>query len=59
MGMFVWNTFLVCLAIVIIVGTFGFLFLSAAFVYQWLEEETDIIDWLKEKWQNRKGGNKE
>ena len=54
MGLFLLNTFLFCLSFFIIAVTImGVLFVGVA-IYQWIDEETDIIDYLKEKWQNRK-----
>lgn len=54
MWSFLLNTFLVCLSILIIIITLVVVFFGLVFVYQYLDEETDVIDYLKEKWQNRK-----
>lgn len=59
MWTFLVNTFLVCLSAIIIVFTFVAIFFGLVFVYQYLDEETDIIDYLKEKWQNRKSKTQE
>lgn len=54
MWSFLVNTFLVCLSILIIIFTIVVIFFGLAFVYYYLDTETGIIDYLKEKWQNRK-----
>lgn len=54
MGMFVWNTFLCCLAILMIVGTIAFMIVGALALYKFLDEETDLIDYLKDKWKKHK-----
>lgn len=54
MWSFLLNTLLVCLSIFIIIFTIVVIFFGLVFVYQYLDEETDVIDYLKEKWQNRK-----
>lgn len=59
MWSFLVNTFLVCLSAIIIVFTFVAIFFGLAFVYYYLDTETDIIDYLKEKWQNRKSKTQE
>ena len=59
MWSFLLNTFLVCLSILIIIFTLVVIFFGLVSVYQYLDEETDIIDYLKEKWQNRKSKTQE
>ena len=59
MWSFLVNTFFVCLSVLIIVFTFVAIFIGLAYVYYYLDTETDIIDYLKEKWQNRKPKNQE
>ena len=59
MWSFLVNTFLVCLSAIIIVFTFVAIFFGLAYVYCYLDTETDIIDYLKEKWQNRKSKTQE
>ena len=59
MWSFLLNTFLVCLSVLIIIFTFVAIFFGLAYVYYYLDTETDIIDYLKEKWQNRKSKTKE
>lgn len=65
MWSFLVNTFLVCLSIFIIIFTIVVIFFGLVFVYQYLDEETDVIDYLRKKWQKHKsktqneGDNKE
>lgn len=59
MWSFLLNTFLVCLSILIIIFTLVVIFFGLVFVYQYLDEETDIIDYLRKKWQNRKSKTQE
>lgn len=59
MWSFLLNTFLVCLSVLIIIFTFVAIFFGLAYVYYYLDTETDIIDYLKEKWQNHKSKTKE
>lgn len=59
MWLFLMNTFLVCMSILIVVFTLVVIFFGVARIYQFLDEETDIIDYLKEKWQNRKSKTQE
>jgi len=59
MWSFLLNTFLICMSILIVVFTLVAIFFGLVFVYQFLDEETDIIDYLKGKWQNRKSKTQE
>lgn len=59
MWSFLLNTFLICMSILIVVYTFVAIFCGVARIYQFLDEETDIIDYLKEKWKNRKSKTQE
>lgn len=59
MWLFLLNTFLVCLSIFIIIFTLVVVFFGLVLVYKYLDEETDVIDYLREKWQNRKSKTQE
>lgn len=54
MWSFLLNTFLFCLSIFVIGVTIMGILATGAVIYQWLDEETDLIDYLKKQWQNRK-----